>query len=213
MSHQRREPVFDVSKNSSTQPARPQRRTRAGSRPVASSTATASARRTRSSGLFAATGAARGATGEYASRTGTSATTPSSARASDYKHQFTGYRRPKGQVIAMPIAIVVLSDPQSGSDEALGRVFNALAAAYDYKHAGDEVTLLFQGAGTRWVGALEQHDHPAHALFEAVATPSQACRAVAPTSSVPPTTRPRPAGSSSRTTRFPERVACRASAS
>lgn len=55
MSHQRREPFFDVSKNSSTQPARPQSRTRVGSRPIASSTATASARRTRSSGLFAST--------------------------------------------------------------------------------------------------------------------------------------------------------------
>jgi len=33
----------------------------------------------------------------------------------------------------MPAAIVVLSDPRSESDDALGRVFTALAAAYDYK--------------------------------------------------------------------------------
>ncbi len=65
-------------------------------------------------------------------------------------------------------AIVVLSDPQSGSDEALGRVFNALATAYDYKARGEEVTIQFQGAGTRWIGELQKADHPAHALFEEV---------------------------------------------
>ena len=47
--------------------------------------------------------------------------------------------------------IVVLSDPKSGSqEEALGRVFNALAAAYDFKQRGDDVSLQFQGAATRW---------------------------------------------------------------
>ena len=33
----------------------------------------------------------------------------------------------------MKSAIVILSDPKSGSEESLGRVFNALAAAYDFK--------------------------------------------------------------------------------
>lgn len=68
----------------------------------------------------------------------------------------------------MPTAIVVLSDPSSSSDEAFGRVFNALATAYDHHRAGDDVTMLFQGAGTRWVAELQQPDHPAHQLFEAV---------------------------------------------
>ncbi|MCZ6565912.1 MAG: DsrE family protein [Gammaproteobacteria bacterium] len=68
----------------------------------------------------------------------------------------------------MKTAIIILSDPKSGSDEALGRVFNALAAAYDYKQAGDDVEILFQGAGTRWVGELSNTEHPAYALFEAV---------------------------------------------
>ncbi len=66
-------------------------------------------------------------------------------------------------------AIVVLSDPKSGSqEEALGRVFNALAAAYDFKQRGDDVSILFQGAGTRWISQLTQQDHPAHALFKEV---------------------------------------------
>ena len=68
----------------------------------------------------------------------------------------------------MKAAIIVLSDPKNGSEESLGRLFNALAATYDFKDRGDEVTLLFQGAGTRWVGELDKSDHPAHALFEAV---------------------------------------------
>lgn len=66
-------------------------------------------------------------------------------------------------------AIVVLSDPKSGSrEEALGRVFNALAAAYDFKQRGDDVSVLFQGAGTRWIGELSKEDHPAHGLFKEV---------------------------------------------
>jgi hypothetical protein len=64
-------------------------------------------------------------------------------------------------------AIVVLSDPKAG-EEALGRFFNALAAAYDFKRAGQHVEIVFQGTGTRWVGAVTAVDHPAHALYEAV---------------------------------------------
>ena len=68
----------------------------------------------------------------------------------------------------MKTAIIIFSDPKNGSEEALGRVFNGLAAAYDFKQAGDEVSILFQGAGTRWIGELNQKQHPAHDLFEAV---------------------------------------------
>lgn len=68
----------------------------------------------------------------------------------------------------MKQAIIVMSDPSNGSEEALGRVFNALAAAYDAKQAGDDVTLQFQGTGTRWAGELVKPDHPAHALYKAV---------------------------------------------
>ena len=68
----------------------------------------------------------------------------------------------------MKSAIVILSDPKSGSEESLGRAFNALASAYDYKQKGEEVNILFQGAGTRWPAVLEKADHPAHALYEAV---------------------------------------------
>jgi hypothetical protein len=69
----------------------------------------------------------------------------------------------------MKTAIVVLSDPKAGGEEALGRLFNALAAAYDLKQRQQEVEILFQGAGTRWAGHLTDPGHPAHTLYAAVA--------------------------------------------
>jgi len=67
----------------------------------------------------------------------------------------------------MKTAVVVLSDP-SGGDEALGRVFNALAVARDHGGRGDDVVVLFQGAGTRWASVLADEAHPIHGLYEAV---------------------------------------------
>lgn len=68
----------------------------------------------------------------------------------------------------MKAALLVLSDPKHGHEEALGRVFNALAIAFDFKQKGTEVTLLFNGTGTRWISELAKPENPAHALFEAV---------------------------------------------
>lgn len=68
----------------------------------------------------------------------------------------------------MKAAVIVLSDPKSGSEEALGRLFNALAATWEFKQRGDDVRLLFQGAGTRWAGELAKAEHPARALYRAV---------------------------------------------
>ncbi|MGD9629647.1 MAG: DsrE family protein [Pyrinomonadaceae bacterium] len=65
-------------------------------------------------------------------------------------------------------AIVIFSDPRSGTEESLGRVFNALAAAYDFKRRGADVQILFQGAGTRWASELVDPEHPAHGLFAEV---------------------------------------------
>lgn len=68
----------------------------------------------------------------------------------------------------MKAAIIILSDPKAASEEALGRLFNGLAAAYDFKQSGDEVTILFQGTGTRWAGVLSNQDHPAYQLYKAL---------------------------------------------
>lgn len=67
----------------------------------------------------------------------------------------------------MKHAIVILSDPKGG-DEALGRAFNGLAFAADAARAGDEVQVLFAGAGTRWPSELTKLGHPAGKLYQAV---------------------------------------------
>lgn len=67
----------------------------------------------------------------------------------------------------MKVAIFALSDPTSG-EEALGRLFNALATAYDFKQRNVEVAIYFQGTGTRWAGVVGKPDHPVHGLFKAV---------------------------------------------
>jgi hypothetical protein len=67
----------------------------------------------------------------------------------------------------MKTAIIIMSDPKAGED-ALGRVFNALAVAHESLEAGDEVEVVFNGAGTRWPEQLIKPQHPAHALYNAV---------------------------------------------
>ena len=68
----------------------------------------------------------------------------------------------------MKTAVVIMSDPKSGSEEALGRVFNGLAVASECKEKGDGVALVFNGAGTRWPEELMKLSHPAHKLYEDV---------------------------------------------
>jgi len=66
------------------------------------------------------------------------------------------------------IAVIILSDPENGGEEALGRLFNGLAATYDFQRNGDDVRIYFQGAGTRWTGQITQTDHPVYSLYQAV---------------------------------------------
>jgi hypothetical protein len=68
---------------------------------------------------------------------------------------------------ASTTTIVILSDP-GGGEEALGRMFNGLAAAYELKSREQPVQVVFQGTGTRWPGLLTTPDHPAHGLYKAV---------------------------------------------
>ena len=50
----------------------------------------------------------------------------------------------------MKTAIVIMSDSKGGAEEALGRVFNALALASECKQKRDEVTVVFiNGTGTQ----------------------------------------------------------------
>jgi hypothetical protein len=63
-------------------------------------------------------------------------------------------------------AIVVLADTETHGD--LGRIANALTSAKEFKEAGDETTIVFDGAGTKWVAELSNPDHRLHKAFESV---------------------------------------------
>lgn len=63
----------------------------------------------------------------------------------------------------MKIAVFLLADIEV--KESWGRMANALETVKELKQAGDDVALVFDGAGVRWVGRLSSADHKYHALF------------------------------------------------
>lgn len=64
------------------------------------------------------------------------------------------------------VAIIVLADTET--HEGLGRVVNALEAVKEFKDGHDDVQLIFDGAGAKWIPALEKADHKLHGLYAAV---------------------------------------------
>lgn len=64
------------------------------------------------------------------------------------------------------VAIIVLADTET--HEALGRVVNALEAVKEFKDGHDDVQLIFDGAGPKWIVELEKPDHKLHGLYNAV---------------------------------------------
>jgi hypothetical protein len=63
-------------------------------------------------------------------------------------------------------AIVVLADTETSGE--LGRVVNALTTAKELKAEGDEVAVVLDGAGTKWIPELSDPAHRYHDLLEAV---------------------------------------------
>lgn len=63
-------------------------------------------------------------------------------------------------------AIIVLADTENHSD--IARVVNALKAVKEFKEAGDEVQLIFDGAGTKWVSKLTDTQNQLHPLFDTI---------------------------------------------
>ncbi|MGD9930597.1 MAG: hypothetical protein AB7U05_11310 [Mangrovibacterium sp.] len=64
------------------------------------------------------------------------------------------------------IAIVVFAD--TNSVEAMGKVSNAFMLASEAIEAGDDLKLIFEGAGTKWIGELEKEDHKLHGLYSGI---------------------------------------------
>lgn len=80
--------------------------------------------------------------------------------------------------MATKVAIVILADTETSADRA--KVANALTTAYEFKEAEEEVTVVFTGAGTKWVAELSDPDHRLHRAFDLVKDEvAGACKACA----------------------------------
>jgi hypothetical protein len=61
------------------------------------------------------------------------------------------------------IAVVLLAGSTTPAD--MGRMANALETAAEAAEAGDELRLIFDGAGTTWIPALADASHKYHDLY------------------------------------------------
>lgn len=66
----------------------------------------------------------------------------------------------------MKVAILILAGRESPGN--LDRVVKALQVATELSDAEDDVRVIFDGAATRWVGALADPSHRHHRLFARV---------------------------------------------
>ncbi len=60
-------------------------------------------------------------------------------------------------------ALVILAD--TDTPEGLGRAVNALTSAKEFRDAGDDALIVFDGAGTKWVAELSDPEHQYHQLL------------------------------------------------
>lgn len=70
-------------------------------------------------------------------------------------------------------AIVILAGNESHADK--GRLVNGLETAKEFAEAGDEVQLIFDGAGTEWLPELESEDSDLHGLYQATRDDTIVC--------------------------------------
>ena len=66
----------------------------------------------------------------------------------------------------LKVAIILLAG--ADTPEGSGRMANALTTAREFHDAGDEVRLIFDGAGVTWVPTLAESEHKYHRLFTQV---------------------------------------------
>ncbi len=64
------------------------------------------------------------------------------------------------------IAIIIFSD--TNSMEAMGKVSNAFVLASEAIEAGDELRIIFEGAGAKWIGELEKPEHMLHTAYQGI---------------------------------------------
>lgn len=64
------------------------------------------------------------------------------------------------------LLIVVLADTETHGD--LGRIANALTTGQECLEAGDDLEIIFDGAGTKWIAELAGTEHKLAPAFDAV---------------------------------------------
>ena len=64
------------------------------------------------------------------------------------------------------VAVLLFADSEDHAD--MGRAANALEIVKEFKEAGEEAKLIFDGAGTTWVPKLADENHDLHPLYKAV---------------------------------------------
>lgn len=74
----------------------------------------------------------------------------------------------------MKAVILVLADTETHEDR--GRIRNALETATEFKDAGDDVKLIFDGAGTKWIPEISRPDNKYHELYAALKDRTLACK-------------------------------------
>jgi hypothetical protein len=70
-------------------------------------------------------------------------------------------------------AMIVYAD--TGNAEQAGRVGNALETAKEFKEHGDEIRVIFDGTGTKWIPELEDSSHHLNPLYQTVKHDVQVC--------------------------------------
>ena len=72
-------------------------------------------------------------------------------------------------------AVIVLAGTNSHVEE--GRLVNALETATEFAETeGDEVELIFDGAGTQWIPELEDEHSKHHELYRTVHEDASVCK-------------------------------------
>jgi hypothetical protein len=71
-------------------------------------------------------------------------------------------------------AVVILAGVEG--HENLGRLVNGLQTAREFAETeGDELELIFDGAGTQWIPELEDEDNDNHELYKSVRDSTAVC--------------------------------------
>lgn len=64
------------------------------------------------------------------------------------------------------IAVLIMADTETL--EAMGRVSNAFVLIKEIIENGDDYRLIFEGAGVKWIGVLEDENHRLHQQYKEI---------------------------------------------